>query len=88
MRLRTTAPLPFALLFATALACGPRPPSGAPTSSPPGTTIGDRDWMLATGDELERSFLAALPAVATSQVTDSALTLSGPGGVVARFRAR
>ena len=39
------------------------------------------------GDELERSFLAALPAVATFQVTDSALTLSGPGGVVARFRA-
>jgi heat shock protein HslJ len=38
------------------------------------------------GDELERSFLAALPAVVTYQVTDSALTLSGPGGTLARFR--
>ena len=38
------------------------------------------------GDELERSFLAVLPAVATYQATDSALTLSGPGGVLARFR--
>src|SRR6266511_773660 len=40
----------------------------------------------ADGDELERSFLAALPAVAAYQVTDSALTLSGPDGVLARFR--
>jgi hypothetical protein len=42
----------------------------------------------ADGDELEPSYLAALPAVATLQVTDSALTLSGPGGLLARFRAR
>jgi len=42
----------------------------------------------ADGDELERSFLATLPAVATYQVTDSALTLGGPGGVLARFRQR
>jgi hypothetical protein len=40
------------------------------------------------GDELERSFLATLPKVATYQVTDSALTLNDPGGVLARFRAR
>jgi hypothetical protein len=40
------------------------------------------------GDELERIFLATMPAVATHQVTDSALTLSGPGGVLARFRSR
>jgi hypothetical protein len=42
----------------------------------------------ADGDELERSFLAALPAVAAYQVTDSALTLSGLAGVLARFRPR
>jgi heat shock protein HslJ len=42
----------------------------------------------ADGDELERSFLAALPSVATYQVTNSALMLSGPGCVLARFRAR
>jgi heat shock protein HslJ len=40
----------------------------------------------ADGDELERSFLGMLPAVATFQATDSALTLSGPGGILARFR--
>ncbi len=40
----------------------------------------------ADGDQLERSFLAMLPAIATYQATDSALTLLGPGGVSARFR--
>jgi hypothetical protein len=47
--MRTTVPIPFALLLA---------------------------------------FLATMPAVATYQVTDSALTLSGPGGILARFRSR
>jgi heat shock protein HslJ len=40
------------------------------------------------GDELERGFLAALPVVATYEATDSALTLKGPSGPVARFHAR
>jgi heat shock protein HslJ len=40
----------------------------------------------ADGDELERSFLAMLPAVATFQATDSALTFYGPSGILARFR--
>lgn len=42
----------------------------------------------ADGDELERSFLSALPLVATYEVTDSALILRGASGPVARFRAR
>jgi len=42
----------------------------------------------ADGDALERSFLATMPAVATYQVTDSILTLSGPDGVLVRFRSR
>ena len=40
------------------------------------------------GDELERSFLGALPVVTTYEVTDSALILKGPGGRLARFHAR
>jgi len=40
------------------------------------------------GDELERSFLGALPVVATYEATDSALILKGPGGPLARFHAR
>jgi heat shock protein HslJ len=40
----------------------------------------------ADGDELERSFLAMLPEVSTYQATDSALTLYGRGGILARFR--
>jgi heat shock protein HslJ len=39
------------------------------------------------GDELERSFLGALPVVATYEVTDSALVLKGSGGPLARFHA-
>lgn len=42
----------------------------------------------ADGDELERSFLGALPVVATYEATDSALILKGPSGPLARFRAR
>ncbi|MBA3318433.1 MAG: META domain-containing protein [Gemmatimonadales bacterium] len=41
----------------------------------------------ADGDELERGFLAMLPAIETYEVSDSALTLSGSGGPLARFRA-
>jgi heat shock protein HslJ len=40
------------------------------------------------GDELERSFLGALPVVATYEATDSVLILKGPGGPLARFHGR
>lgn len=40
------------------------------------------------GDELERSFLGALPGVVTYEVTDSVLVLKGPGGPLAQFRTR
>ena len=40
------------------------------------------------GDELERSFLGALPVVATYEATDSALILKGPSGPLARFHTR
>ena len=39
-------------------------------------------------DELERSFLAILPAITTYQITDSTLTLQSPDGPLATFRAR
>lgn len=42
----------------------------------------------ADGDDLERSFLAALPLVRTYEATDSALILKGAGGPLAQFRAR
>lgn len=42
----------------------------------------------ADGDDLERSFLAALPLAATYESTDSALILKGATGPLARFRAR
>ena len=42
----------------------------------------------ADGDKLERSFLGALPVVATYEATDSALILKGPSGLLARFHAR
>lgn len=42
----------------------------------------------ADGDELERSFLGALPLVATYEATDSALILKGARGTLARFHAR
>ena len=41
----------------------------------------------ADGDELERGFLAMLPAIETYELSDSALTLDGSGGPLARFRA-
>jgi heat shock protein HslJ len=41
----------------------------------------------ADGDELERRFVAALDGVTHYQVADSMLTLSGPGGALAHFRA-
>jgi heat shock protein HslJ len=40
------------------------------------------------GDELERSFLGALPVVATYEATDSVLILKGPGGPLAHFHGR
>lgn len=40
------------------------------------------------GDELERNYLGALPAIATYEVTDSSLILKGPDGPLARFRPR
>jgi putative lipoprotein len=39
------------------------------------------------GMEVEQAFLEALPAVRTFQATDSTLTLDGPNGALARFRA-
>ena len=42
----------------------------------------------ADGDELERSFLEALPLVATYEATDSTLILNVPSGSLARFQGR
>jgi heat shock protein HslJ len=42
----------------------------------------------ADGDQLERGFLAMLPAIKSYTLSDSMLTLSGSGGPLARFRAR
>jgi heat shock protein HslJ len=42
----------------------------------------------ADGDDLERSFLAALPLAVTYESTDSTLILKGASGPLARFRAR
>jgi len=41
----------------------------------------------AEGDELERGYLAMLPAIRSYALSDSTLTLSGSGGPLARFRA-
>lgn len=41
----------------------------------------------ADGMDVESSFLSALSTIATYQATDSTLTLSGPAGPLARFRA-
>jgi heat shock protein HslJ len=41
----------------------------------------------ADGMDAESSFLAALVTVVSYQATDSTLTLSGPAGPLARFRA-
>jgi len=41
----------------------------------------------ADGDELEWSYLATLPEIRSYGRSDSTLTLSGPGGPLARFRA-
>ncbi len=40
----------------------------------------------ADGDELERGYLAMLPAVRRYALSDSTLTLNGPDGLLARFR--
>ena len=40
----------------------------------------------ADGDELERGYLAMLPAIRSYALSDSTLTLSGSGGPLARFR--
>jgi heat shock protein HslJ len=42
----------------------------------------------ADGDELERGYLAMLPAIRRYALSDSILTLSGSDGPLARFRAR
>jgi putative lipoprotein len=42
----------------------------------------------AQGDSLERAFLAIIPEVSTYQATDSTLTLAGPSGPLAGFRAQ
>ncbi len=42
----------------------------------------------ADGDALERAYLAIIPAVTGFQVTDSTLTLTGPSGTLAVFRAQ
>jgi len=39
-------------------------------------------------DEVERSFLAILPAITTYRITDSTLTLQSVDGPLATFRAR
>lgn len=39
------------------------------------------------GDELERGYLAMLPAIRSYARSDSTLTLNGSGGALARFRA-
>jgi heat shock protein HslJ len=41
----------------------------------------------ADGMEVEGGFLAALPTVVTYQASDSSLSLHGPAGPLARFRA-
>jgi heat shock protein HslJ len=41
----------------------------------------------ADGDQLERGYLAMLPAVSSYALSDSTLTLSGSDGPLARFRA-
>jgi heat shock protein HslJ len=38
------------------------------------------------GDELERAYLAMLPAIRSYTLSDSTLTLNGSGGPLARFR--
>jgi len=48
---------------------------------------GARDEAMADRDELERSYLATLPEIRSYGRSDSTLTLSGPGGPLARFRA-
>lgn len=40
----------------------------------------------ADGDELERGYLAMLPAIRSYALSDSTLTLNGSGGALARFR--
>ncbi len=40
------------------------------------------------GDELERGYLAMLPAIKSYTLSDSTLTLNGSDGPLARFRAR
>jgi heat shock protein HslJ len=42
----------------------------------------------ADGDELERGYLAVLPAIRGYALSDSMLTLNGSDGPLARFRAR
>jgi heat shock protein HslJ len=42
----------------------------------------------ADGDELERGYLAMLPAIRSYELSDSMLTLNGPDGPLARFRIR
>jgi heat shock protein HslJ len=41
----------------------------------------------ADGDELERGYLAMLPAIRSHALSDSTLTLNGSDGPLARFRA-
>jgi len=41
----------------------------------------------ADGDQLERGYLAMLPAIKTYALSDSTLTLNGSDGPLARFRA-
>jgi heat shock protein HslJ len=41
----------------------------------------------AQGDQLERDYLAVLPAISSYGVSDSGLTLRGGSGPTARFRA-
>jgi hypothetical protein len=87
MRVRTTGPLPLALCLAAALGCESTTSraagfAGCNRFSASYRLSGDSlsfgpivsKMACADGDELERSFLTALP--------------SGPGGVLARFRAR
>jgi putative lipoprotein len=42
----------------------------------------------AEGDSLERAFLAIIPNVTGYTATDSTLTLTGPSGALAGFRAQ
>jgi heat shock protein HslJ len=41
----------------------------------------------ADGDQLERGYLAMLPAIRSYALSDSTLTLNGSDGLLARFRA-